>query len=539
MQSNNYWSSTTNANNTDNAWNVNMNNGSVYNYNKTNNNYVWPVRGDNDALPLFSYENVYRQYLKCRRNKRGTINALKFEVNAEESLLDLKRQLDEKSYYPSRSVCFMVTRPKSREIFAADFRDRIVHHILVDYLEKIWEPQFIFDSYACRKNKGIHAGVKRLQGFIRKVTSNGSSRAYYMQLDIANFFMSIDKDILYSRIEQKVSDEKVLWLAKIIIHHDCTKDYILKGDGDYLKKITPHKSLFYTGKGKGLPIGNLTSQFFANVYLNQLDQFIKHHLKCRLYLRYCDDFVMLAQEKNTLLTWKDAIDEFLRDRLKLRLNHKRQSLQPVSNGIDFLGYIVRRDYVLIRRRVVNNLKAKLETYKGQLIKKESPYIRILYDYQLLEKLCATLASYFGHFRWANSHRLTTSLIQKYVFLKQYFHFKGGGFKAMYKIPAGIPSLRLQYRFFKTRFPGDVLLFQVGRYYQFYQGDEDVATLLRLKKINVSSNRRVQYGFPVRLEKAYISALKRYGKTVTVIREGDKYFTGVKTRMPTFSLRVEN
>jgi len=98
VQSNNYWSSTTNAKNTDNAWNVNMNNGSVYNYNKTNNKYVWPVRGDNDALPLFSYENVYRQYLKCRRNKRGTINALKFEVNAEESLLDLKRQLDEKSY---------------------------------------------------------------------------------------------------------------------------------------------------------------------------------------------------------------------------------------------------------------------------------------------------------------------------------------------------------------------------------------------------------------------------------------------------------
>lgn len=112
-------------------------------------------------------------------------------------------------------------------------------------------------------------------------------------------------------------------------------------------------------------------------------------------------------------------------------------------------------------------------------------------------------------------------------------------KAMCKIPANIPSLRLQYLFFKTRFPGDVLLFQVGCYYQFYRGDEDVATLLRLHKINVSSNRRVKYGFPVRLEKAYINALKKYGKTVTVINEGDRYFTGVKTRMPTFSLRVEN
>ncbi len=392
VQPNNYWSSTTNANNNNNAWYVDMNNGDVDNDNKNNNNYVWPVRGDNDALPLFSYENIYRQYLKCRRNKRGTINALRFEVNAEENLLDLKRQLDERSYYPSRSVCFMVTRPKSREIFAADFRDRIVHHILVDYLEKIWEPRFIFDSYACRKKKGIHAGVRRLQDFIRKVTRNGSRRAYFMQLDIANFFMSIDKDILYSLIAEKVSDEKILWLSKVLIHHDCTRDYLLKGDRGYLKKIAPHKSLFYTGEGKGLPIGNLTSQFFANVYLNQLDQFIKHRLKCRYYLRYCDDFVMLAQEKDTLLKWRDAIEEFLSNRLKLRLNHKRQSLQPVSNGIDFLGYVVRRDYVLVRRRVVNNLKSKIETYQKRLIEKEPPYIRILYDYQLLEKLRATLAS---------------------------------------------------------------------------------------------------------------------------------------------------
>ena len=180
-----------------------MNNGNVNNNNKDNNNYVWPVRSDNDSLRLFSFENIYKNYLRCRKNKRNTVNALKFEINCEENLIDLKQELDMGSYYPSRSVCFMATKPKLREIFAADFRDRIVHHILVDYLEKIWEPKFIFDSYACRKGKGIHSGVKRLHGFLRKVSCNGSRPAFYMQLDIKNYFMSIDKDILTGSLQTK------------------------------------------------------------------------------------------------------------------------------------------------------------------------------------------------------------------------------------------------------------------------------------------------------------------------------------------------
>ncbi len=318
--------------------------------------------------PIFSLENIYRQYLRCRRNKRNTINALQFEYRLEENLMKLKEELSELTYYPSRSVCFAVNQPKPREIFAAHFRDRIVHHILVDYLERIWEPKFIFDSYACRKEKGIHRGVKRLQGFIRKVTQNGSKKAYFLKLDIENFFMNIDKDVLYALIADKVRDEKVLCLAKIIIYHDCTKDYVLKGDRQYLEKIAPQKSLFYTDGRRGLPIGNLTSQFFANLYLNQLDQFVKHFLKCRYYLRYCDDFLILSEERDSLLRWKAEIEEFLKDRLRLRLNQKRQSLQPVSNGIDFLGYIVRGNYLLVRKRVVNNLKSKLLSYERRLIK---------------------------------------------------------------------------------------------------------------------------------------------------------------------------
>ena len=536
MQSNNYWSGTSYANNPNNAWNVNMNNGNANNNNKNNNNYVWPVRSDNDSLRLFSFENIFRQYLNCRKNKRNTVNALRFEMNCEENLLDLNRELETGAYYPSRSVCFMATRPKLREIFAAGFRDRIVHHILVNYLEKIWEPKFINDSYACRRAKGIHAGIKRLQSFLRKATGNGIRRAWYMQLDIANFFMSIDKDILYGLIAKKVKDEQVLRLARTLIYHDCTSDYVLKGDRDYLNKIASQKSLFYTAKGRGLPIGNLTSQFFANLYLNELDQFVKHNLKCRYYLRYCDDFMLVSDDRDRLLEWKDKIENFLYLKLNLNLNNKRKSLQPVSNGIDFLGYIVRRDYVLVRKRVVNNLKTKLEGFEHKLIKKDQPpYVKVVYDFRALEMLRAILASYLGHLKWANSYRLQAALLDRYDFLKRFFSMKEGRLKAIYKVPGKIPSLRLQYRYFKTRFPSDVVLFQVGSYYEFYGDDDGVAGMLGLRKIKKLSGRNACCGFPVRLESSFVERIMRLCGAVTVVRESDRYLTRVKQRLPKYSL----
>ena len=487
--------------------------------------------------PLFSYENIYRQYLNCRRNKRNTINALRFEYNLEENLVKLQEELEGQTYIPSRSVCFMAKKPKLREIFAADFRDRVVHHILVDYLERIWEPKFIFDSYACRKKKGVHFGVKRLQGFIRKAAHNESRKAHFLQLDIENFFMNIDKDILFNMITDKVRDEKVLWLARTLIYHDCTNDYVLKGDRQYLRKLAPRKSLFYAGERKGFPIGNLTSQFFANVYLNVLDQFIKHQLKCRYYVRYCDDFVLLSETRDKLLQWKTEIEAFLAECLKLSLNRKRQYLQPVSNGINFLGYIVRGSYLLVRKRVVNNLRSKLEDYEKRLIKNDPPYIKILYDYQALSKLSSTLASYFGHFQWANSYRLQMSLMKRYDFLKRFFALNDGRFVRIYEIARNLLSLKSQYLYFKRRFREDVLLFQGGNYYEFYHEnlDGETARMLRLKRISKSSIRKVIYGFPVRLEKLYIDRLKGYGKSVAVIGEEDKYLTRVKMRLPKYRL----
>jgi hypothetical protein len=486
---------------------------------------------------LFSFENIYKNYLRCRKNKRNTVNALKFEINCEENLIDLKEELDAGSYYPSRSVCFMATKPKLREIFAADFRDRIVHHTLVNYLERIWEPKFIFDSYACRKKKGIHLGVKRLQGFLRKVNRNGSRRAFYLQLDIENYFMGIDKDILYGLIADKVTDERALWLAKILIYHNCTKDYVLKGDRGYLKKIAPQKSLFYTGDRKGLPIGNLTSQFFANVYLNELDQFVKHCLKCRYYIRYCDDFVMLSEERGRLVEWKDGIERFLAGRLSLRLNRKRQSFQPVSNGINFLGYIIRPDYLLVRRRVVNNMKTRLEQFKEKLISEKGHFRIVRYDYDLLERLRAVISSYFGHLKWANTYNLRSAILERYGFLKEFFSFDNGRIKPLYRFSEIFPCVRSQYLYYANRFKGIVLFFQVGRFFEIYSDRSPVIGLFGLKPLR-PNKRGAKYGFLSRFGENYAKIAVEQGIPVVIVRETERYIGRVKERLPVMRIMAK-
>jgi retron-type reverse transcriptase len=339
------------------------------------------------------------------------VNALKFEINAEENILRLEKELKAKTYRPSRSILFFVKKPKSREIFAADFRDRVVHHILVGCLEPILEKVFIHDSYPCRKGKGTHRAVIRLQSFIRKVSKNGNVRAYYLQLDIKSFFINIDKEILFGLIKRKTKNKDILWLAEVIIFHDCTKNYILRDEVNLFNKLRWEKSLFGKGNKTGIPIGNLTSQFFANVYLNELDQFVKHRLRCPYYIRYTDDFVLLDNSRERLAKWMEEISRFLESELRLKLNPRQTKLQPVSNGIDFVGYIVRRDYILVRRRVVNNMDRKFRRFERHGFKD--------LNYERLEELRSSLQSYLGHFRWANSYRLVEELAEEKA-IKPYF-----------------------------------------------------------------------------------------------------------------------
>lgn len=224
---------------------------------------------------VFSFEKVWKAYLRCRRGKRRGPSALAFELDAERECLALAQELAARTWSPLPSACFVTELPKPREIFAAQFRDRIVHHLLVGEIEPAWERVFIHDSFACRKGKGTLAAVDRLQSFMRQASANGSRPAWFLQIDIRSFFVSIDKRILFELLTRREEREEVRWLIERIVFHDPAEAPVLRGRRDLFRLIPPHKSLFHTGGRTGLPIGNYTSQFFANVYLNPLDQFVK------------------------------------------------------------------------------------------------------------------------------------------------------------------------------------------------------------------------------------------------------------------------
>jgi len=226
-------------------------------------------------------------------------------------------------------------------------------------------------------------------------------------------------------------DKSTKRLLKIIIFYDPTKNYCIKGDKNLLKKIPFNKSLFHTKKGKGLPIGNLTSQFFANVYLNEIDQYIKRTLKVKNYIRYVDDLILLSNKKEELLKWREDINQHLIKNLKLELCKNKDKFGDVKDGINFIGYIVRPNYILSRRRVVSNLKDKLYFFnKGYLLSSNNqkqialPLSKNLTNEEL-DKILATINSYYGHFRHANTYRLRKNLYTVHAGnLKNYFQVEG-------------------------------------------------------------------------------------------------------------------
>ncbi len=414
-----------------NAYNLNTDNGNINNDNKDNdnNNQARCVRFEKETpSALFSFQNIYNNYISCRKRKRNTVNALKFEENLEQNLQELYYSLNNKTYEPRRSVCFTVLKPKPREIFAADFRDRIVHHIIVSALETIFEPSFSKDSFACRKNKGTHKAVKHLQRNTRKIIggNSGRKRAYFLQLDISNFFMSIDKQILFFIIENKVNSfsffdnyfkKDLLWITKKLIFHDPATNFIQKSTKEISGLVPNYKSLINVEKGKGLPIGNHTSQFFANVYLNELDNFVKKKLKCKYYVRYVDDFILLSESKEELLNWFWKIKDFVETHLLLNLKNK-VNLLPLSNGIDFLGYIIKPWSVFVRKRVLHNFKNKLLMASKEL--QESKIFFFEKGSFEDKAFRSSFSSYLGHFKHANNYRLKQQTIKEFSFTKLCF-----------------------------------------------------------------------------------------------------------------------
>lgn len=231
----------------------------------------------------------------------------------------------------------MTDGPKPREVFAADFRDRVVHHLLVSRVDPVFEPRFIHDSYACRKGKGVLAASDRLMKFLAQATANGRRRAWALKLDIASFFPSIDEQTLLEITCRQVRDPELRWLTETILFHDPTKSYRFKpGPGRVQPPghrgypIPAQKSLFGKAGERGLPIGNLTSQFWANVNLNELDHFAKRTLGCRFYIRYVDDLILLHDSPDTLRQWRHDIARFASDRLRLFLREPNVEPQPVG-----------------------------------------------------------------------------------------------------------------------------------------------------------------------------------------------------------------
>jgi RNA-directed DNA polymerase len=324
-------------------------------------------------MSIYTYKNLYAAYLDCRMQKRGTINALKFELYLEKYLKELLDELKSGAYAPGRSICFVVTEPCPREIFAADFRDRIVHHLLVRELIDIAEKIFVFDSYACRPGKGTHRAVSRVFDYSRMVqrdfrkNSIDSDGPWYIKIDISSFFMTIDKDILYKAVLDLIDRHKKTnaWkiemadLAEKIIFYCPQHDYVRKGNPDLSKLVPSHKSLIGKANNKGLPIGNFSSQFFANLYMNSTDHFVKRVLKCKYYSRYVDDLIFFDVKREKLKRYLKKTDCFLVNNFSLKLNAKKTKIIKVKKGIDFLGYYIKHNQIFARKIVKNRYKNKL------------------------------------------------------------------------------------------------------------------------------------------------------------------------------------
>ena len=296
---------------------------------------------------LVSFENLLGAAQDSRRGKRLKPNTARFDFNLEHELLTLQRDLLAHTYRPGPYHTFTIREPKTRLISAAPYRDRVVHHALCRVIEPIFERTFVKDSYACRVGKGTHLAVEEFQRHARRYP-------YVLKCDIAKYFPSIDHALLFDLLARKLKDQEVLWLIRTIIEASNEQESVCRHfEGDDL--FTP------LTRRKGIPIGNLTSQFFANVYLDGFDHFLKEELRCRAYLRYCDDFVVFGDDKAGLWAIKEAMGEYLA-RLRLTLHPRKCHVLPTRNGVDFLGYRVwpthRRLRATTAKRCIRRLRGK-------------------------------------------------------------------------------------------------------------------------------------------------------------------------------------
>lgn len=421
----NYWSSSVDGTNARNL-NFNSSDANMNSNNRANGNSVRCVQ--DWCVPSLSFKlfssmqfkgkllyDIYQAYFDARKNKRNSLNALAFEIDYEKNLFQLYEEIKKETYKIGPSICFMVSQPVKREIFAADFRDRIVHHLIYNYINPIFDKIFIYDSYSCRKGKGTFGGIKRLNHFIHSCSQNYRHDCYVLKIDIRGYFMSIDQNILYEKIKKGILSFRnevrfdidfILRLIHKIVFYDPTKNCEIRGNKNKWKDLPENKSLFFVNKNKGLPIGNLTSQLFGNVYLNDFDHFVKNKLKIKYYGRYVDDIVLVHQSKEYLKSLVPILKDYLSRELFLELHPNKIYLQHFSKGVNYLGVTIKPYCVYISKRTKGNFYQKIH-YWNNFLEKENGLTK-----ERCNKLIASINSYLGIMIHYNTYKLRKKILTK-------------------------------------------------------------------------------------------------------------------------------
>lgn len=339
----------------------------------------------NNLFPeIYSFESLHSAYLRARRGKRNRAEVQRFELDLEGNLIQLQNELIWATYQTGKYRQFIVREPKERIVAALPFRDRVVQHALVDVIDPIWERRFIAESYACRVGRGTHKGADRAQAMLRKVKREHGA-VFVLKADISKFFYSIDHGILKTLVRRRIACKRTLWLIDAII--DSTVR-----DGIHV----------------GIPIGNLTSQLFANVYLHELDEFVKHALREKLCVRYMDDFIIVHHDKAHLQQVRAQIEKFLWDRLRLKTNAKTQVF-PVGvfhgRALDFLGYRIWTTHRKLRKSSIQRITQTMKKLQ-----------RLYADGRVtLGRVRQSLVSWLGHARHAETRGLQAKLLDSFVF----------------------------------------------------------------------------------------------------------------------------
>ncbi|MFH1425353.1 MAG: reverse transcriptase domain-containing protein [archaeon] len=327
--------------------------------------------------------NLTIAWRKARENKTKKPDVIEFEKNLTRNLLELHKELKNKIYKPRPLEDFIRRDPKTRKISKADFRDRVIHHALINVIGPEFEKSFFYDSCANQIGKGTSFALRRFELHRKGVTNNYKIGGFCLKADIKHYFQEVNHEVLLKIIKTKIKEDNIIWLIKQILSNNS--------EGRTWSRVKIPQ---------GMPLGNYTSQFFASIYLGRLDHFVKHSLKAKHYIRYVDDFIILHKSRKQLGSWKEEIKNFLRKELELELHPQKSRIIPLSRGIDFVGFRNFLHYKLLRKRNIKGMMHKIKLYeKGKI------------DFG---DLFESYKGWQAYVRWANTNHLREKIKKEIV-----------------------------------------------------------------------------------------------------------------------------